>query len=235
MKNHPGVRGQDAYAVGCRGLTALIQNILQMSLYCQVSPQTLKTASAWLSLLLCPAQEPQPIKQHKSDLLLSHANHHALSETVCKNKTTNGQTFASLICQGPSVLHLSRAGKMDGDPSTGKKITTNFASEPASLLCFLRDSSGQRSIISFINLIIPCQIFSINFTHSIPAKFSKFLKIKHVVCLPILGLAWHISSAFFFCRSRTKLVKIMLLLYSSIQFSKESKHPLDRGRNAKNS
>lgn len=42
MKNHPRVRGQEAHAVGSRGLMPLIHNILQTSPYCQVSPQTLR-------------------------------------------------------------------------------------------------------------------------------------------------------------------------------------------------
>lgn len=71
-------------------------------------------------------------EQHRSDLLLSHANRHALSGTGCNNKTTNGRTFAPLTSQGPSVLFLSRAGERDGEHSSGKKIITNFAFDPAS-------------------------------------------------------------------------------------------------------
>lgn len=167
MKNYTGARRREAHAVGCRGFTSLTQNILRTSPDCQVSPQTQAASACHCSCASC--RNHNTSKQQKSDLPLSCANHHALSETGCKNKTTNGRTFAPLICQDLSVLHLSRAGKVDGEPSSGKKIITKFASEPASLLCFLTDASGQRPIVSFIHFIIPCQIFSINFAHIIPA------------------------------------------------------------------
>lgn len=77
-------------------------------------------------------QEQQHIQTAQVRPASQPANHHTLSETVCKNQITNGRTFAPLTSQGPSVLFLSRAGEIDGEHSSGKKIFMNFAFDPAS-------------------------------------------------------------------------------------------------------
>jgi len=146
-----------------------MQNILWTPHYCQVSPQTLRWPLPDCHCSCAGCGNHNTSNQPRSEPLISHATHHVLSETVCKNKTTNGLTFAPLICWGPSVLQLSSADETDGEPSSGKKITPDFASELASLLGLLTDSSGQTSTVSLMHFIIPCQIFSINFTHIIPA------------------------------------------------------------------
>ena len=65
-------------------------------------------------------------------------------------------------------------GEMDKESSSGKKITTNFASEAAWLLYILTDSSGQSSIVPHIHFTLSHKIFSINYTHIIPFFFLSF-------------------------------------------------------------
>lgn len=153
--NNPGMRGTEVKAVGSRGIMPLIQNILQTSPY---SPNSQRASvCCWHrnhkhihTAAVRPASQPCKLP---------------CWQTVCKNKTTNGQTFASPICAS------AFQDKWNGQRTLilQEKIPWTLHLNLPPLLCRHTDSSGQRSIVSFIHFIIPCHIYSISFTHIIPA------------------------------------------------------------------
>lgn len=156
-KNHPRVRHFETHAVGSRVLKHLIQNILS-------PPPTAKyphkvSGNLCLSLFLCLVQELQQIQTAE----VRPASQPCKSP-VCNNKTTNGQTFAPLIFQGPSVLCLSRVGEMDGEPSfaTKKLAHTLYLS----LLPHRIQWTKMYCVIYYF--YYSSQNLSINFTHIIP-------------------------------------------------------------------
>lgn len=148
------MRGTEVKAVGSRGIMP------QHRIFCR-PPLTAKLSE---SLCLFLAQKPQTHPHSRSKTCFSVMQIATLTDSLQKQDNKWSNICIPHLCSGfPGQV------KWMENSYLAKKNTMNFAFEPASLLCGHTDSSGQRSIVSLIHFIIPRHIYSISFTHIIPA------------------------------------------------------------------